>query len=297
MRLNFTSKIIEELEFENQMMDRYIKKFDIKIELPEEAPASDTNRKRSRSRSRGAVQDRTLKLTAEQKCTIAQVEIEDYKQDMAALKASSEKIIDGYKAIIEEADIQLKEAKKFTYDFEKEVIKASYQERFHAVLAERVMRFLEEHIRGRDTLVEQLRLKNSTLKIQKKKLMAQLRQKEEMGEVLHEVDFEQLKIENSIFLASIDAKNHELLRLKLTAGRTLQVVNAYREKEQVEAATAKLKQLIGDYRVPAAFAYVDCVRNMRTLRRKEKIHERKVAIAKVGEARRPTSERSCWKKA
>ncbi|VDL95988.1 unnamed protein product [Schistocephalus solidus] len=120
---------------------------------------------RKRSRSRGVVQDRTLKLTAEQKCTIAQVEIEDYKQDMAALKASSEKIIDGYK-----------------------------------------------------------------------------------------------------------------------------------EKEQVEAATAKLKQLIGDYRVPAAFAYVDCVRDMRTLRRKEKIHERKVAIAKVSEtqrteARKPTNAR------
>ncbi|BHF74680.1 hypothetical protein SprV_0501776700 [Sparganum proliferum] len=286
--------------------------------MTEEAPASEMSRmSRKRSRSRGVVQDRTLKLTAEQKCTIAQVEIEDYKQDMAALKASSEKIIDGYKAIIEEADIQLKEAKKFIYDFEKEVIKTSYQERFHAVLAERVMRFLEEHLRGRDTLVEQLRLKNSTLKIQKKKLLAQLRQKEEMGEVLHEVDFEQLKIENATFLASIDAKNHELLRLKLTAGRTLQVVNAYRrklstvlqeakvlrseiqtrrdlmertkaeiessrkEKEQVEAATANLKQLIGDYRVPAAFAYVDCVRDMRTLRRKEKIHERKVAIAKI----------------
>ncbi len=52
--------------------------------------------------------------------------------------------------------------------------------------------------------------------------MAQHRQKEEMGEVLHEVDFDQLKIENSQFLEIIDGKNKELLRLKLTAGKILQ---------------------------------------------------------------------------
>ncbi len=42
-----------------------------------------------------------------------------------------------------------------------------------------------------------------------------------MGEVLHEVDFDQLKIENSQFLEIIDGKNKELLRLKLTAGKIL----------------------------------------------------------------------------
>lgn len=47
-----------------------------------------------------------------------------------------------------------------------------------------------------------------------------------MGEALHEVDFEQLKIENAQFLEIIDGKNHELLRLKLTAGRVTQTSTA-----------------------------------------------------------------------
>ncbi|KAH9505388.1 hypothetical protein Btru_058611 [Bulinus truncatus] len=60
--------------------------------------------------------------------------------------------------------------------------------------------------------------------------MMQLRQKEEMGEVLNEVDFNQLKIENQQYLEKIDERNQDLLRLKLMAGNTLQVLNTYKKK-------------------------------------------------------------------
>ena len=79
-------------------------------------------------------------------------------------------------------------------------------------------------------MIEKLRLKNSTLKVQKKKLILQLKQKEEMGEVLHEVDFNQLKIENQQYIEKIDERNQDLLRLKLMAGNTLQVLNLYKKK-------------------------------------------------------------------
>lgn len=49
-----------------------------------------------------------------------------------------------------------------------------------------------------------------------------------MGEVLHEVDFNQLKIENKQYLEKIDDRNQDLLRLKLMAGKTLQVLNTYK---------------------------------------------------------------------
>lgn len=42
-------------------------------------------------------------------------------------------------------------------------------------------------------------------------------------QVLHLVDFDQLKIENQQYLERIDAKNRELLQLKLSTGRTVQV--------------------------------------------------------------------------
>ena len=55
-------------------------------------------------------------------------------------------------------------------------------------------------------------------------------QKEEMGEILHEVDFNQLKIENQQYVEKIDERNQDLLRLKLMAGNTLQILNAYKKK-------------------------------------------------------------------
>ena len=76
--------------------------------------------------------------------------------------------------------------------------------------------------------MEKLRLKNSTLRVKKRKLQIQLKQKEEAGEVRHEVDFEQLKIENKQFNECFEEKNQELLKLKLSAGNTLQVLNSYK---------------------------------------------------------------------
>ena len=53
-------------------------------------------------------------------------------------------------------------------------------------------------------------------------------QKEEMGEVLHEVDFNQLRIENQQYLEKIDERNQDLLRLKQMTGSTTQVLNSYK---------------------------------------------------------------------
>lgn len=41
--------------------------------------------------------------------------------------------------------------------------------------------------------------------------------------MLHLVDFEQLKIENQQYFERIDAKNKELLQLKQSTGKTVQV--------------------------------------------------------------------------
>ena len=49
-----------------------------------------------------------------------------------------------------------------------------------------------------------------------------------MGEVLHEVDFNQLKIENEQYIEKIDERNQDLLDLKLRAGNALQVLNQYK---------------------------------------------------------------------
>ena len=57
----------------------------------------------------------------------------------------------------------------------------------------------------------------------------QFQRKEEMGEVLHEVDFNYLKIENKQYLEKIDDKNLEFTKLKLQTGETERHLNHYKE--------------------------------------------------------------------
>lgn len=216
---------------------------------------------------------------------------------------------------MEEADLRLAETKKENYEFERDITKGAADGSTGKVIAEKVVRYFEDRIRGRDTLIEKLRLKNSTLKVQKKKLHLQLKQKEEMGEVLHEVDFNQLKIENQQYLEKIDERNQDLLRLKLMAGNTLQVLNTYKkklhtltmeserlkseitsrnelltkidsetggveaERFKAEKINRKLRQQLADFRVPEVMEYVSEKADLYELQKKVKSWERKVEIA------------------
>lgn len=83
--------------------------------------------------------------------------------------------------------------------------------------------------------MEKLWLKNSSLRVRRSKLQTQLKQKEEAGEVRHEVDFEQLKIENKQYNEKFEDKNQELLNLKLSAGNALQVLNVYKVRSSINS--------------------------------------------------------------
>lgn len=221
----------EVLRAENQMFEKYLKRVEPQINVTSGHITSGVTTQveisarvgRKRSKSRSSASERSLKLTAEQKCDIAQREIEELREEIERLRDESERILDNYKAVMEEADVRIVEIRKSSYEFERDIVKGSINPRTGNIMAEKLVRYFEDRLRGREALIEKLRLKNSTLKVQRQKLHMQLKQKEEMGEVLHEVDFQQLKIENSQYLEKIDEKNQELLRLKLMAGNTLQV--------------------------------------------------------------------------
>merc|ERR1712178_281766 len=325
--LEETVRANEVLSAETQMFEKYLERVEPKdlvgptpTTLAAPAPSQSSNDltgisggrgARKRSKSRSSTMDRTLRLSAEQKCDIAQREIEAYREAIEKLRDDSEKILDTFKAIIEEADIRSAEIKKASYEFERDVLKGAVNQRTGKVIAEKCSRYFDDKLRARDTLIEKLRLKNSTLKVQKKKLILQLKQKEEMGEVLHEVDFNQLKIENQQYIE----RNQDLLRLKLMAGNTLQVLNLYKKKlhtltmeserlkseitsrldllakidsetKQVEEERIKAEKInrklrgqLGDYKVPDVMEYVSEKADLYELQKKVKSWERKVEIA------------------
>lgn len=74
------------------------------------------------------------------------------------------------------------------------------------------------------------------MQVQVRKMEQQLHQKEDMGEVLHVVDFDQLKIENQQYLDRIEERNSELLSLKNTTGKAVQVCLAFAQPHCVQGS-------------------------------------------------------------
>jgi len=100
--------------------------------------------------------------------------------------------------------------------------------------------------------------KNATARAVRARLELQLKQKEEMGEVLHVVDFEQLKIENEQYVERMGAKNAELKDIKVTTGRLIQSLNEAKEKlSATVAAGAALRRAIGEKAALAKRTRVD----------------------------------------
>jgi DNA repair exonuclease SbcCD ATPase subunit len=78
--------------------------------------------------------------------------------------------------------------------------------------------------------LEKIRLRNISLKALQKKLEKTLRQREQLAEGLHMIDFEQLKIENQTLNEKIEERNEELSKLKRKKTLTVQILTHIREK-------------------------------------------------------------------
>lgn len=65
-----------------------------------------------------------------------------------------------------------------------------------------------------------------------RKLESKIRDKEQLAEGLHLIDFEQLKIENQSLNEKIEERNEELLKLRKKTTATVQVLTHIKEKLQ-----------------------------------------------------------------
>ncbi|XP_062967141.1 coiled-coil domain-containing protein 113 isoform X1 [Cynocephalus volans] len=223
------------LKTETEMFEKYYSKLESRdhqaqqlseLKMPAEF-AQFRGRRRSKTRTG---MDRVSVLTVDQKLELVQKELEDMKEEIRHMRANAERDLQHHEAIIEEAEIRWTEVQRAVYEFEKDILKTISKKKGSILATQKVMKYIEDMNRRRDNMKDKLRLKNVSLKVQKKKILSQLRQKEELGEALHEVDFQQLKIENAQFLETIEARNQELIQLKLASGNTLQVLNTYKGK-------------------------------------------------------------------
>ncbi|KFV90896.1 Coiled-coil domain-containing protein 113, partial [Eurypyga helias] len=258
-----------------------------------------------------------LGLTVEQKCELAERELKEVKNEIQRMKEDSEQTLKYLEASIEESDVWWTDTKKAMSDFEKKIINTASSNKGSIIASEKLLRYLEEKNLQRDLLKEKLRLKNNVLKRYKNKLQRQLTQKEQIGEILCKIRVQQLQIRDAQYLKKIDEKNQEMLQLKLTSEKTLQLLNFYEKKLQdaVETSTSLMKDIsqkkellekigrqaalveeqrakaesvnrqlqkqLSEYRVPPVLSYVQKKMAVTDLENSLKTWERKVAVAKM----------------
>mmetsp|Transcript_17568 Transcript_17568/g.30149 ORF Transcript_17568/g.30149 Transcript_17568/m.30149 type:complete len:351 (-) Transcript_17568:663-1715(-) len=227
-RVEHLQHLIRDNEFlqrENLLMEAFLAKIDFaKIGITVEEDAS-KGKKKGVKKKLDVPKAIFQKLTDDEKNDLVSQEVEMLQAEIDQLRKAGDKDIDDIRTLMEEVDMRIAETKKDTYEFKRDIIIGSENPRTGKIMAEKMIRFMEEKLRQKDSVIEKLRLKNSTIKAQIVKMEQQLAHKEEMGEVLHLVDFDQLKIENQQYMEKIEERNNELLRLKLSTSRTVQVLN------------------------------------------------------------------------
>mmetsp|Transcript_6187 Transcript_6187/g.9329 ORF Transcript_6187/g.9329 Transcript_6187/m.9329 type:complete len:342 (+) Transcript_6187:99-1124(+) len=206
---------IDRINLENSVYQKYYEKKKMEMGIEEDDKRKPRNKRRNAPPA----------LTIDQKYDIAILVQEDLHTEMEKNKKNYEKMIDTLRAVLEETEIRISELKRDAYEFKRDVVVGAENSRTGKIMAERVTRYLEEKLKSKDSMVEKLRLKNATLKSQIHKVEKQLSQKEEIGDVLHYIDFHQLQIENKQYVAKIEERNEELLTVKLSTGKTLRVLN------------------------------------------------------------------------
>ncbi|XP_057349536.1 coiled-coil domain-containing protein 113 isoform X2 [Manis pentadactyla] len=294
--------LVEELSYgnsalktETEMFEKYYSKLEPKDQVPRSSEIKTLGaefaqlRGKRKSRSRKGT-DHVLGLSVDQKCELVQKELEDTKEEIRHMRANAEWDLQRHEAIIEEAEMRWTEVQGAVQEFKKDILKTISKKKGSILATEKVMKYIEDMNRQR---------------------------KEEVGEALHEVDFQQLQIENAQFLDTIEARNQELIRLKLVSGNTLQVLNTYKSKLQramemsinldkeillrnellekieretlqaeedqakAEALNKKLRKQLAEFRAPQVMVYVREKILNGDLEKTIKTWERKVEIAEV----------------
>jgi hypothetical protein len=173
---------------------------------------------------------RPSELTLDQQVEIGAAEAEASKKDTQQMMQDAQRTFDMLRALLEQADLRATELKKEAHEFRRDVVLAGENGRNGTVLSEKVVSFYEDGLRKKDNTIDKLKLKVAALKQQEVKLSAGLSAQEEVGDVLHYIDFHQLQIENTQAQATLEERNTELMRLKLTTGATVGSLNSLKSR-------------------------------------------------------------------
>lgn len=110
-----------------------------------------------------------------------------------------------------------------------------------AVPLEHYLSFVENWINNGTAMIEQIRLRTTTLRISRKQKQQELAIKQELSGILRPIDFEQMQIEKVQLLKELDYKQAAFIGLKLVASEVAQAMVA--EKKQMDKSEAAVESV------------------------------------------------------
>ncbi|KAJ2995356.1 Coiled-coil domain-containing protein 96 [Globomyces sp. JEL0801] len=160
-------------------------------------------------------------------------------QSLSQLRAESDTVNVTNKKVVGEYEIKLEEKVKEVTDkaeqfwkYKRGVASTAENSRTGKPLPPKLIEQLEITERKKENEVVAVRLENIKLRNKLRRHEQLLRQKEELADGLHLIDFEQLKIENQTYNEKIEERNEELLKLRKKITNVVQVLTHVKEKLQ-----------------------------------------------------------------
>jgi hypothetical protein len=221
-RLEDSNKDIESIKRENKLYESYINR-NAKHEPIENEDESKEAEKKPKARKRGLQQVQEVKtLSLQEKHDIATAELEELKKSIQEGQKKSEELLEWLKAVLDEIDINIAEIKREAHEFKRDIVLGSENSRTGKIVAEKLIKYIEERIRMKDTVISKNHENNQKLNRSIAKEKQKISKKEQANDDLQFIDFHQLQIENKKLVRDIDDRNKQLLSLKVTSGKSTQ---------------------------------------------------------------------------
>lgn len=184
------------------------------------------------------------KVNISQKIDMVIKATEDIEAKLEIFLGKSQKVRTRLKAELEEFRIRECDIREARDIFEFNIVTHGVDKLTQRIPAEKFIRYMEDWLKSATLNIEKLRLRTASLQVHFKKVSQTLVQRQELGENVHPVDFDQLEIENKHFLEKIDQKNIHFVELKKMNGGANLVLSKhkkYLQKQQQEYNSLKSK--------------------------------------------------------
>jgi len=183
-------------------------------------------------RKQKEAKEETAKQIAEQEERYSKLmgSIEQLEKDFEVKSLTYKTEIAEVTARRDEVQAEVEDKQKTFYSYKRKIAKQAVSSKTGKAMKDAEWHALEVAEKEKDNRVRQERLKYIKLRNQLRMREAELKEKEQLAEGLHFIDFEQLKIENQTYNEKIEERNEELSKLRSKITMTVQVLSHLKEK-------------------------------------------------------------------